>query len=98
MPLQFGRDVAARLLSMPERAHWRDCALPKPKEILQADIFKEAFKVRGVKIGEISVDVGAVGVIAIVANVFFVQWSCEVLWAAQGGAARRTMDVRKLWE
>ncbi|CAN0441788.1 unnamed protein product, partial [Scytosiphon promiscuus] len=44
VPLQFGRDVAARLLSMPERAHWRDCALPKPKEILQADIFKEAFK------------------------------------------------------
>ena len=45
VPLQFGRDVAARLLSMPERAHWRDCALPKPKEILQADIFKGAFKV-----------------------------------------------------
>lgn len=46
MPLQFGRDVAARLLSMPERARWRDCVLPKPKEILQADIFKDAFKVR----------------------------------------------------
>lgn len=46
VPLQFGRDVAARLLSMPERAHWRDCALPKAKEILQAEIFKEAFQVR----------------------------------------------------
>ncbi|CAM9931391.1 unnamed protein product [Ectocarpus sp. 6 AP-2014] len=44
VPLQFGRDVAAKLLSMPERAHWRDCSLPKAKEILQADIFKEAFK------------------------------------------------------
>lgn len=44
--MQFGRDVAARLLSMPERAHWRDCALQKDKEIIQAETFKKNFKVQ----------------------------------------------------
>ncbi|CAM9738389.1 unnamed protein product, partial [Discosporangium mesarthrocarpum] len=44
-PLQFGRDVAARLLSMPERAHWRDCALSKDREAAQADSFKDSFMV-----------------------------------------------------
>src|SRR5690242_18845349 len=27
--LQFGRDIAARLLLMPERAHWKACAVSK---------------------------------------------------------------------
>ncbi|CAM9534173.1 unnamed protein product [Chrysoparadoxa australica] len=44
LPLQFGRDVAASLLGMPERAHWKACAISKEQETDAAETFKEAFK------------------------------------------------------
>jgi Protein similar to CwfJ C-terminus 2 len=43
IPMQFGRDIAARLLLMPERAHWKACALSKADETVAADRFKAAF-------------------------------------------------------
>jgi hypothetical protein len=40
IPLQFGRDVAAKLLMMPERVHWKACTLPKEEETRLAESFK----------------------------------------------------------
>jgi Protein similar to CwfJ C-terminus 2 len=43
VPLQFGRDVAARLLMMPDRAHWKACVLNKAEETELTSTFGTAF-------------------------------------------------------
>jgi Protein similar to CwfJ C-terminus 2 len=43
VPLQFGRDVAARLLMMPDRAHWKACVLNKAEETELTSAFGNAF-------------------------------------------------------
>ena len=43
VPLQFGRDVAARLLMMPGRAHWKACLLNKDSETDARDDLAAAF-------------------------------------------------------
>jgi Protein similar to CwfJ C-terminus 2 len=43
VPLQFGRDVAARLLMMPDRAHWKACVLNKAEETELTSNFNDAF-------------------------------------------------------
>jgi len=42
-PAQFGREVLAGLLSMPDRADWRNCKLSKEEEIQMVDDFKHSF-------------------------------------------------------
>jgi len=43
-PLNFAREVVARLLDMPERADWKTCSLTMQEEEQQALAFKEMFK------------------------------------------------------
>lgn len=43
-PAQFGRQVLAGLLNMPERADWRNCALGKDEETKMAEEFKKQFE------------------------------------------------------
>ncbi|KAG6769985.1 hypothetical protein POTOM_025652 [Populus tomentosa] len=43
-PAQFGREVLAGLLNMPERADWRNCALGKDEETKMAEEFKKQFE------------------------------------------------------
>lgn len=44
VPLEFGRDVASRLLLAPEKAHWKTCSVSKKEEEAQAEKFKAVFK------------------------------------------------------
>ncbi|XP_038699803.1 zinc finger CCCH domain-containing protein 64 [Tripterygium wilfordii] len=43
-PAQFGREVLAGLLKMPDRADWRNCKLDKEEETKMAEDFKSRFK------------------------------------------------------
>jgi len=43
LPLQFGRQVACRILGCPNRVHWKECVLPQPEEAELADRFKKDF-------------------------------------------------------
>lgn len=43
-PAQFGREVLAGLLSMADRADWRNCKLCKEEEIQMVDDFKQGFR------------------------------------------------------
>ncbi|KAL6599316.1 hypothetical protein ACP70R_045810 [Stipagrostis hirtigluma subsp. patula] len=43
-PAQFGREVLAGLLSMADRADWRNCKLSKEEEIRMVDDFKQGFR------------------------------------------------------
>ncbi|RLN33556.1 zinc finger CCCH domain-containing protein 59 [Panicum miliaceum] len=43
-PAQFGREVLAGLLSMADRADWRNCKLSKEEEIQMVDDFKQDFR------------------------------------------------------
>uniref|UniRef100_A0A2P2JC73 Uncharacterized protein MANES_03G034200 n=2 Tax=Rhizophora mucronata TaxID=61149 RepID=A0A2P2JC73_RHIMU len=43
-PIQFGREVLAGLLKMPERADWRSCMLNKEEETKIAEEFKGRFE------------------------------------------------------
>ncbi|KAL6846334.1 hypothetical protein ACP4OV_023782 [Aristida adscensionis] len=43
-PAQFGREVLAGLLSMADRADWRNCKLSKEEEIQMVDDFKQGFR------------------------------------------------------
>ncbi|KAM0892668.1 hypothetical protein ACQ4PT_025596 [Festuca glaucescens] len=43
-PAQFGREVLAGLLSMADRADWRNCKLSKEEEIKMVDDFKQGFR------------------------------------------------------
>lgn len=42
--LQFGRKVLAKVLSTPDRIHWKDCNQTMDDEIADVTAFKEAFK------------------------------------------------------
>lgn len=42
-PVQFGREVLAGLLNMPERADWRNCKLNKDEELQMVESFKQGF-------------------------------------------------------
>ncbi|KAL5201133.1 hypothetical protein ABZP36_035487 [Zizania latifolia] len=42
-PAQFGREVLAGLLSMADRADWRNCKISKEEEIQMVDDFKQGF-------------------------------------------------------
>ena len=44
IPVQFGREVIARLLKVPERAHWKACVKSKEMETTIAESFKDKFK------------------------------------------------------
>eukprot|EP00250_Pteridium_aquilinum_P012486 c20756_g3_i1 orf=573-2408(-) len=44
IPVQFGREVCARVLGVPERSDWRACKLSKDEERAMAEKFKEDFK------------------------------------------------------
>ncbi|CAK7352628.1 unnamed protein product [Dovyalis caffra] len=43
-PAQFGREVLAGLLNMPDRADWRNCTLGKEEETKMAEEFKKKFE------------------------------------------------------
>ncbi|XP_021859400.1 zinc finger CCCH domain-containing protein 64 isoform X1 [Spinacia oleracea] len=43
-PVQFGREVMAGLLKMPDRADWRNCMLSKDEEVKVVEDFKSQFK------------------------------------------------------
>ncbi|GAB4853788.1 hypothetical protein Ancab_017982 [Ancistrocladus abbreviatus] len=43
-PVQFGREVLAGLLKMPEKADWRNCKLSKEEEVKLVEAFKNQFK------------------------------------------------------
>lgn len=43
-PVQFGREVMAGLLKMPDRADWRNCKLSKDEEVKLVEAFKSQFK------------------------------------------------------
>ncbi|KAJ8750779.1 hypothetical protein K2173_015960 [Erythroxylum novogranatense] len=43
-PVQFGREVLAGLLNMPERADWRKCTLSKEEETKMTEEFKKRFE------------------------------------------------------
>lgn len=43
-PVQFGREVLAGLLKMPDRADWRNCKLGKDEEVKVVEDFKSRFK------------------------------------------------------
>ncbi|KAK9101307.1 hypothetical protein Scep_024737 [Stephania cephalantha] len=43
-PVQFGREVLAGLLGMPDRADWRACSVSKEEETQMAEDFKKRFK------------------------------------------------------
>ncbi|KAK9131157.1 hypothetical protein Sjap_011644 [Stephania japonica] len=43
-PVQFGREVLAGLLDMPDRADWRACSVSKEEETQMAEDFKKRFK------------------------------------------------------
>uniref|UniRef100_A0A6V7QTD5 C3H1-type domain-containing protein n=1 Tax=Ananas comosus var. bracteatus TaxID=296719 RepID=A0A6V7QTD5_ANACO len=43
-PVQFGREVLAGLLRMPDRADWRNCKVTKEDEMTMVDGFKEGFR------------------------------------------------------
>ncbi|CAD6219588.1 unnamed protein product [Miscanthus lutarioriparius] len=43
-PVQFGREVLAGLLSMADRADWRNCKISKEEEIEMVDDFKQGFR------------------------------------------------------
>uniref|UniRef100_A0A0D9XCZ1 C3H1-type domain-containing protein n=1 Tax=Leersia perrieri TaxID=77586 RepID=A0A0D9XCZ1_9ORYZ len=43
-PAQFGREVLAGLLSMADRADWRNCKVSKEEEIQIVDDFKQGFR------------------------------------------------------
>ncbi|KAF0913226.1 hypothetical protein E2562_020386 [Oryza meyeriana var. granulata] len=43
-PAQFGREVLAGLLSMADRADWRNCKVSKEEEIQMVDDFKRGFR------------------------------------------------------
>ena len=43
-PLNFGRDVVARLAGQPELADWKKCAVTLAEEEERTAKFKEAFK------------------------------------------------------
>uniref|UniRef100_A0A0E0ERF8 C3H1-type domain-containing protein n=1 Tax=Oryza meridionalis TaxID=40149 RepID=A0A0E0ERF8_9ORYZ len=43
-PAQFGREVLAGLLSMADRADWRNCKVSKEEEIQMVDDFKQGFR------------------------------------------------------
>eukprot|EP00743_Colponemidia_sp_Colp-15_P006571 GILK01007080.1.p1 GENE.GILK01007080.1~~GILK01007080.1.p1 ORF type:complete len:636 (-),score=121.89 GILK01007080.1:14-1921(-) len=43
-PLQFGRDVAAHILGMPDRADWKACRISSDEEQKIASAFKKQFK------------------------------------------------------
>nr|XP_019708745.1 zinc finger CCCH domain-containing protein 59 isoform X2 [Elaeis guineensis] len=42
-PVQFGREVLAGLLSVPERADWKNCKLNKDEEVQIVESFKKGF-------------------------------------------------------
>jgi len=42
--LQFGRKVLAKVLSTPDRIHWKDCNQTVDEEMADVTAFKEAFK------------------------------------------------------
>ncbi|XP_077210605.1 cwfJ-like family protein / zinc finger (CCCH-type) family protein isoform X1 [Tasmannia lanceolata] len=43
-PVQFGREVLASLLNVPDRADWRNCKLSKEDETQMAEHFKKRFE------------------------------------------------------
>ncbi|MCO5571469.1 hypothetical protein L7F22_025209 [Adiantum nelumboides] len=43
IPIQFGREVCAKILGVPERSDWRACKLSKDEERTMAERFKEDF-------------------------------------------------------
>eukprot|EP00262_Sarcandra_glabra_P004851 TRINITY_DN16090_c0_g1_i1.p1 TRINITY_DN16090_c0_g1~~TRINITY_DN16090_c0_g1_i1.p1 ORF type:complete len:435 (-),score=66.37 TRINITY_DN16090_c0_g1_i1:58-1362(-) len=43
-PVQFGREVLAGLLNMPDRVDWRNCKLSKEEEMQMAEGFKKRFE------------------------------------------------------
>ncbi|KAF9615113.1 hypothetical protein IFM89_021684 [Coptis chinensis] len=43
-PAQFGREVLAGLLNVPNRADWRNCKLSKEEETKMTDAFKKRFE------------------------------------------------------
>ncbi|KAL9255044.1 Zinc finger CCCH domain-containing protein [Drosera capensis] len=43
-PVQFGREVVAGLLKMPEKADWRNCKLSKEEELKLVETFKSQFE------------------------------------------------------
>jgi len=44
VPLQFGREWAAKLLGCPERVDWRQCAVSKKEEEASVAQFKKLFE------------------------------------------------------
>lgn len=44
MPLQFGREVSAKILGIPERSDWRICKVSKNEETEAAETFKKEFQ------------------------------------------------------
>ena len=44
VPLQFARKIVCRVLSCPERLHWKSCVVPPTVETQLANEFKVAFK------------------------------------------------------
>ncbi|WOL03010.1 zinc finger CCCH domain-containing protein 59 isoform X3 [Canna indica] len=42
-PVQFGREVMAGLLNMPDRADWRNCKVSKEDELQMVEEFKKGF-------------------------------------------------------
>lgn len=43
-PLQFGREVVAEILGLPERADWKACKLTKEEEVKLVEDFKQKFE------------------------------------------------------
>ena len=44
LPLQFGRQVACRVLRCPQRVFWKDCVVSPEQEHRLTNEFKEAFR------------------------------------------------------
>jgi hypothetical protein len=44
VPLQFGRQIAAKALGCPERAHWKNCVVSGEEETRLAEGFKQVFR------------------------------------------------------
>jgi len=43
VPVQFGREVLAELMGMPERGHWKACVQTQEEEEAATEAFKTAF-------------------------------------------------------
>ena len=43
MPVQYGRQVIARVMGAPEKGHWKACEVSKDQETTLAATFKQNF-------------------------------------------------------